>query len=93
MAEVRKTTEQALAARRRERQLELSLATIPGGRRDRGERQQPPVNDFRGSKFDIKQMFAEGFDPDRIAAAFSSDLADLGEKRIQSGLAPLFAVR
>ena len=93
MDEVRRATADALAARRRERQLELSLATIPGGRRDRGERQQPPVNDFRGSKFDIKQMFAEGFDPDRIAAAFSSDLADLGEKRIQSGLAPLFAVR
>ena len=51
---------------------------------------KPPgtVNDFRGSKFDITQNFAEGFDPDRIAVAFSSDLAQIGEMRSQSGFAP-----
>ena len=54
----------------------------------------PPTNmDFRGSRFDIEQRFAEGFDPDRIATAFSNDLALLGERRLQSGFAPLFSVR
>jgi hypothetical protein len=51
------------------------------------------VYDFRNSKFDITQNFAEGFDPDRIAAVFGNDLAKLGEMRSQSGLAPLYGVR
>lgn len=49
--------------------------------------------DFRGSRFDIMQNFAEGFDPDRIAVAFSNDLGALGERRLQSGLAPAFSAR
>ena len=49
--------------------------------------------DFRGSKFDIKQDFAEGFDPDRIAVAFANDLAKLGERKMQSGFAPIFSIR
>ncbi len=49
--------------------------------------------DFRGSRFDIQQNFAEGFDPDRIAVAFSNDLSSLGERRLQSGLAPAFSAR
>jgi len=61
-------------------------------RRAPRERQQT-INDFRFSKFDIKQEFAEGFDPDRIAVAFASDLAKLGEMRMQSAYAPLFATR
>lgn len=77
---------------------ELAIAAVTEeqeGRRKkkRDERPPPPVFDFRNSKFDIKQMFAEGFDPDRIAVAFSNDLAALGERRLQSGLAPLFAIR
>lgn len=72
---------------------ELPLAAIPSRRRAPDTRPPPTVNDFRGSKFDIKQMFAEGFDPDRIAVAFTNDLAALGEKRLQSSLAPLGAVR
>ena len=58
-----------------------------------GSRQSQPVYDFRGSNFSIKQDFAEGFDPDRIAAAFASDLSKLGERRLQSGFSPLFSVR
>jgi len=54
---------------------------------------QTTINDFRFSKFDIRQEFAEGFDPDRIAVAFASDLARLGEMKMQSAYAPLFAVR
>lgn len=56
-------------------------------------RSAPPNFDFRGSKFDIKQNFAEGFDPDRIAVAFANDLAGLADRRVQSGLAPLFSAR
>lgn len=49
--------------------------------------------DFRGSKFDIKQAFAEGFDPDRVAVGFANDLASYGERRVQSNFSPLFSVR
>jgi len=49
--------------------------------------------DFRYSRFDITQQFAEGFDPDRIAVAFADDLSKLGEMRAQSNLAPVFALR
>ena len=54
---------------------------------------KPPAanNDFRGSRFDIKQNFAEGFDPDRIAVAFSQDLANLGEMRSKSSFTPITA--
>lgn len=48
------------------------------------------VQDFRNSRFSIQQEFAEGFDPDRIAVAFSKDLGKLGEQRLQSGQEPLF---
>lgn len=56
-----------------------------------GARPPAPNFDFRNSRFDIKQNFAEGFDADRIAVAFSQDLANLGEMRSQSGFAPIFA--
>lgn len=49
--------------------------------------------DFRYSRFDIRQNFAEGFDPDRIAAAFSNDLANMGEHRVQSNTLPPGLVR
>jgi hypothetical protein len=49
--------------------------------------------DFRHSKFDITQQFAEGFDPDRIASAFATDLGRLGEMRAQSNMSPVFALR
>lgn len=51
------------------------------------------VQDFRFSKFEISQKFAEGFDPDRIATAFASDLAKVGEQKLQSGLEPSYAMR
>jgi hypothetical protein len=49
--------------------------------------------DFRGSRFDVRQEFAEGFDPDRIAVGFANDIAALGERRLQSGFSPLFTIR
>lgn len=51
------------------------------------------VQDFRYSRFEIQQKFEEGFDPDRIAVAFASDVGRLGEQRLQSGFEPLFGVR
>jgi len=50
------------------------------------------VQDFRNSRFDITQKFAEGYDPDRIAVLFAQDLGRIGERRLQSGLEPLFGV-
>lgn len=51
------------------------------------------VQDFRGSKFDIKQNFAEGYERDRIATVFSDELVKAAERRQQSGFSPLFGVR
>jgi hypothetical protein len=48
---------------------------------------QHNIYDFRHSLFNIKQMFAEGFDPDRMAVAFTSDLAMSAERRTTSALA------
>lgn len=47
--------------------------------------------DFRYSRFDITQRFAEGFDPDRVASAFAEDLSSLAENRLQSGFQPAFS--
>lgn len=49
--------------------------------------------DFRNSRFDIKQEFAEGFDPDRVYAAFANDVASMGERKMQSAFSPLLSVR
>lgn len=49
--------------------------------------------DFRGSRFNIEQKFAEGFDPDRIATAFSRDIGELAERRTQSNLTGMLGLR
>ena len=51
------------------------------------------VQDFRGSHFDVKQSFAEGYDPDRVAVAFTDRIQSLGERRMQSSFSPLFSVK
>ena len=61
-----------------------------GGARGGGGRAK---NDFRFSRFEITQKFAEGFDPDRIAVAFSKDVGRIGETRYQSGFEPLFSIK
>lgn len=73
----------------------VEAAKKAGDRGDEARDKKPPAQnfDFRGSRFDITQNFAEGFDPDRIAVAFSQDLASLADTRVQSGFAPVFAVR
>lgn len=49
-------------------------------------------NDFRNSRFDITQRFAEGFDPDRVAVAFTEQLENAAAQRIDAGLNPLFTI-
>jgi len=56
------------------------------------KRDKQPMTVFNNSKFDITQKFAEGFDPDRIAVAFTNDLASLADRKMQSGFSPLFGV-
>lgn len=51
------------------------------------------VQDFRNSKFEIIQQFAEGYDPERLAVIFSNDLANLGERRLASGQNPQGTIR
>jgi hypothetical protein len=74
---------------------EAGWAKIHGvfGRGAPEQRGTAPYNDFRGSHFEITQSFDKGFDPDRIAVAFANDLATVGERRMQSGFAPMFSVR
>jgi hypothetical protein len=49
-------------------------------------------NDFRFSRFDITQKFADGFDPDRVATAFVSDLQAMAETPMSSaGFNPGFS--
>lgn len=89
--------ETAKATAEKERQLGIRQAEEMGRRRKEvaevATSAKPPenYNDFRGSKFDITQTFAEGFDPDRIAVAFSNDLASLADKRMGTGFNPLYS--
>lgn len=54
---------------------------------------EPPNMDFRGSKFEINNNFPQGIDGGRVAVAFGDELAKLGERRLDSGLRPLYSVR
>jgi len=71
----------------------IKNAVTPDGRAGN----QPPAprphmnQDFRYSRFDITQRFAEGFDPDRVASAFADELAGLAENRLESGFQPAFS--
>jgi phage-related protein len=49
--------------------------------------------DFRHSRFEITQRFAEGFDPDRVAVAFAHDLEHVADHRLSGQLEPAHAVR
>ena len=49
------------------------------------------VQDFRYSRFEIQQKFAEGYDPDRIAVAFAKDVGRIGEMRLQSAHEPPYS--
>jgi len=92
-----KYTEDQTNEKQRQREIARTNALIAKRKADRDaankDRPPAPNYDFRGSRFDITQKFSEGFDPDRIALAFSSDLAALGERKLQSGFTPAFALR
>lgn len=97
LARAYKYTEQQTNEKQRQREIARTNALIAKQKADRDaarrDRPKEPYNDFRGSRFDITQKFSEGFDPDRIALAFSSDLAALGERKLQAGSTPLYALR
>lgn len=38
---------------------------------------------FHSPRFEIKQAFSEGFDPDRVAVAFKNDLSRIGEHMLE----------
>lgn len=88
-------TEMALAKaageRRRAEDLRLMDSRFKMQRAVPSERDRQPYFDFRGSRFDIKQAFAD-VDPDRIAVAFADSLGTMGERRVQSSFAPLWGV-
>jgi hypothetical protein len=50
-------------------------------------------NDFRHSRFEITQRFAEGFDPDRIAIGFVHYIERTADRRLSGSLEPMHAVR
>jgi len=64
------------------------------GVRGAGAGQGPTVyQDFRGSQFSIENNFPEGVDGGRVAVAVGDELAALGERRLGSGLSPLYSYR
>lgn len=69
------------------------LDTIFQKLKDQTMSKQKTTYDFRNSRFDIKQNFAEGFDPDRIAVAFADNLSRVTENRLQSTQVPAGGVR
>lgn len=86
---------QRLLAQGNEQQARAQQANVSASRsQSAGTRgRHGTYNDFRNSRFDILQKFAEGYDPDRIAIAFTEDLARAAEVRLQSGLSPVFGSR
>jgi hypothetical protein len=48
---------------------------------------------FNHNRFDIRQSFESGFDPDRMAVTFSEDIERSVQYPLQSGLAPAYGVR
>lgn len=65
----------------------------PGAGPDPEGKNAQVYQDFRGSTFDISNNFPEGVDAGRIAVAFGDELAALGERRLDSGLRPLYSYR
>lgn len=70
----------------------MSKVPKSGADNERDKQPTPHVGqDFRYSRFDITQRFAEGFDPDRVASAFADELQALSENRLESGFQPAFS--
>jgi hypothetical protein len=84
--EDQRAKEEAAALEAANAELEASVADRFNLDKYKSPEKKPPKFDFRNSRFDIKQQFAEGFDQDRIAVAFASDLARVGEMKLQSAV-------
>lgn len=79
----RRSADAAEAARKRLTAENKSLATDRAARLE-AAKERPAFNqNFYNARFDVRQQFAEGYDPDRIAVAFANDIATLGERRMQ----------
>lgn len=85
VAQVEAETQMALLQQARDDALKRKKANLPADRAG-------TTNNFPDARFNITQKFAEGFDPDRIAIAFSRDVAAMGERKLQSGFSPVFGV-
>lgn len=48
---------------------------------------------FHNNRFDIRQAFEAGFDPDRVAVSFVEDIERSVNNPLQSGLAPAYGLR
>jgi hypothetical protein len=88
LARLAAATDENTAAVNAETAIATNRTRTPGARG--GNRTH---NDFRNSHFDITQKFAEGFDPDRIAAGFITDLEAAADNRLQGGFEPIFSIR
>ena len=63
-----------------------------GARSGRAPANRPQVHqDFRYSRFDITQKFADGFSPERVAAAFVGDLESMASQQLASGYGLAFS--
>ena len=70
----------------------FDLTEERGARTGHAPPNRPQVHqDFRYSRFDITQKFADGFSPERVAAAFVGDLEAMASQRLSSGLVPAFS--
>lgn len=72
---------------------DADVALAHGHRKAPGSTPDGVYQDFRGSQFNITQAFAEGFDPGRVSVAFTERIAQIGERRVQAGFAPVQAIR
>lgn len=68
-------------------------ATAAADARDVKGKEATIYQDFRGSQFNIENNFPEGVDGGRVAVAFGDEMAALGERRLDSGLRPLYSYR
>jgi hypothetical protein len=82
LAKYRKEQEDAEAKRKRDEYTANYRASMKKG--------ASVVQDFRGSKFSIEQKFAQGFDPGRVLTAVREDTQKMAQRRLSSGLTPLF---
>ena len=87
-------TQQYMAnfATEREKAEQARQARLAQIAKDAAKNKRPTINqDFRGSRFDIEQKFAPGFDPGRVLTALREDAGRMAQRRLSSGVGlPLF---